>query len=89
LEKGEGLLGLPRIFFYSGAKSVLSTLWPINDRSTSIFMKDFYHHLSLGYGKSRALQLAKIKMIKSKYAHPYYWAGFVLTGDCDSNIRFQ
>ena len=81
LEKGEGFLGLPRIFFYAGTKSVVSTFWRISDRSTSVFMDVFYGHLSRGYSKTKALQLAKIKMIRSEYSHPFYWAAFSLNGD--------
>ena len=89
LEKGEGILGLPRIFFYSGARSVLSTLWSVNDKSTAFFMKRFYRYLAEGFSKAQALRLAKQEMIRSKYAHPYYWAGFVLNGEPDSRIDFH
>ena len=81
LERGEGLLGLPRMFFYAGSKSVVSTLWPIGDRSTAYFMDGFYEHLSRGHGKAAALRLAKVRMLRSKYAHPFHWAAFVLNGD--------
>ncbi len=81
LERGEGLLGLPRMFFYAGSKSVISTLWPIGDRSTAHFMDGFYEYLSGGHGKAAALRLAKIRMLRSKYAHPLHWAAFVLNGD--------
>jgi len=81
LESGEGILGLPRIFFYAGAKSVISTLWPINDKSTSFLMRSLYEHLAKGESKSQAIRSAKINMLKSKYAHPFYWAAFVLNGD--------
>ncbi|MFX0137410.1 MAG: CHAT domain-containing protein [Candidatus Hodarchaeota archaeon] len=81
LENIEGVLGLPRIFFYCGAKSVVSSLWEVSDKSTSKFMSHFYKHISLGKSKSQALRLAKIEMLKSKYCHPFYWASFVLYGD--------
>jgi CHAT domain-containing protein/Tfp pilus assembly protein PilF len=81
LERGEGLLGLPRMFFYAGSKSVVSTLWPIGDRSTAYFMDGFYEYLSRGYGKAAALRFAKVRMLRSKYAHPFHWAAFVLNGD--------
>jgi CHAT domain-containing protein/Tfp pilus assembly protein PilF len=81
LEKGEGVLGLPRIFFYSGAKSVVSALWRIDDKSTSIFMSNFYGFLTQGKNKSESLQLAKLEMLKSKYSHPFYWAAFILNGE--------
>jgi CHAT domain-containing protein/TPR repeat protein len=81
IENMEGVLGLPRIFFYCGAKSVVSSLWNINDRSTAKFMAYFYKFLSKGEDKAEALRMAKLKMLKSKYSHPYYWAAFVLHGD--------
>ena len=89
LEKGEGVLGLPRIFFYSGAKSVVSTLWKIDDKSTAIFMKHFYGFLSQGKNKAQSLRLAKLEMIKSKYSHPFYWAAFVLNGEYSSKVNFN
>ncbi len=81
LENVEGVLGLPRIFFYCGARSVISSLWKITDKSTTQFMTYFYKYISEGKSKSQALRFAKIKMIKSKYSHPFFWASFVLYGD--------
>jgi CHAT domain-containing protein/Tfp pilus assembly protein PilF len=81
LENGEGILGLPRVFFYAGARSTISTLWKINDRSTSEFMRLFYRYFASGMDKAEALRLAKISMLRSKFSHPFFWAGFVLNGD--------
>lgn len=82
LEAGEGLLGLPRLFFYAGARSVLSALWYIGDRTTAGLMKDFYRYLRRGESKSRALRLAQLEMVRSvDRCHPFYWAGYVLSGD--------
>ena len=81
LERGEGLLGLPRMFFYAGSKSVVSTLWPIGDKSTAYFMDGFYERLSQGRSKTEALRSAKLRMLRSKYAHPFHWAAFILNGD--------
>ena len=86
LEHGEGVLGLPRIFFYIGARSVLTTLWKIHDKSTSKFMDLFYEHLFRGYSKAQALQMAKLRMIKSRFSHPHHWAAFVLNGDFATSI---
>jgi CHAT domain-containing protein len=81
LEKGEGVLGLARVFFYAGSKSVISTLWAIEDRSTAEFMNEFYGFLVKGCGKAEALRLAKIGMLTKSYKHPFYWASFILNGD--------
>jgi len=88
LEKGEGVLGLPRSFFYSGARTVVSSLWNVPDKSTAYFMEYFYEFLYQGKSKGEALRLAKIKMLK-KFSHPHYWAAFVLNGEPFSLIKFN
>ena len=89
METGEGILGLPRIFFYAGASSVITTLWPIGDAKAEKFMTSFYRHLAAGYSKSSALQITKIEMIKSGTMKPHDWAGFVLNGEPDQTISFR
>lgn len=88
LEKAEGLVGLTRSFFHAGAKSVLSAIWSINDRTTALLMERFYSCMAKGQDKSSALREAKLAMLKSPHSHPYYWAGFVLNGD-PAPIRFN
>lgn len=88
LEKGEGILGLNRVFFYSGARSVLSTLWSVDDESPSYFMDVYYKYLFEGYSNTQALRLAKINMINSNFSHPFYWASFVLSGESKIIIKF-
>jgi tetratricopeptide (TPR) repeat protein len=77
----EGMVGLPRVFFYAGARSVVSALWPVDDRASAQFMRLFYALLGKGVGVSEALRLAKMEMQKSPYRHPFFWAGYVLYGD--------
>lgn len=79
--RNEGILGLPRIFFYMGARSVISTLWPVHDKAGAAFMDYFYDAYFQGAGKAGALQIAKRKMAGTKYGHPYYWASYTLTGE--------
>ncbi len=81
LEASEGLIGLPRMFFFAGAKAVISPLWTIYDRATARFMRTLYGYLIKGLDKDRALQLTKMDMLRTPYAHPYYWAAFVLSGN--------
>jgi CHAT domain-containing protein len=81
LEKAEGPMGLARPFFFAGARSVIASLWPINDKATMAFMLEFYKHLVRGLPIGESLRKAKIKMIKSSWSHPFFWAGFVLQGD--------
>jgi len=79
--RNEGILGLPRIFFYMGARSVIATLWPVRDKASAVFMDYFYDGYFRGAGKAESLQAAKRKMAVTRYAHPYYWASYTLTGE--------
>ncbi len=81
LDKSEGVLGMQKSFIDAGAKSVVVSLWDVNDKYTSILMKYFYKFLSDGNNKSKALRLAKVQFIKNQSPNPYYWAAFVLTGN--------
>ncbi len=83
-EKGEGIMSLSRGFFQAGAKSVVSSLWNVNDKATSKLMRTFYEGLKNGDSKAKSLRAAKLEYLehhKSEKASPYYWASFVLSGD--------
>ena len=60
---GEGLIGLTRAFQYAGARSVLASLWPVADRSTSILMSDVYRELASGSETTEALRTAQLRML--------------------------
>jgi CHAT domain-containing protein len=81
----EGTVGLTRSFSTAGAKSVLSTLWTVDDQSTAEIVTDFYDLLYQGSSKTVALSTAQ-ENFRRKYAgtkrdRPYYWAAFVLVGN--------
>jgi CHAT domain-containing protein/Tfp pilus assembly protein PilF len=85
--KGEGIVGLSRAFFYAGASSAIISLWAVHDQATSQFMERYYHHLRSSKSIMDALQKTKLEMIDSDVlSHPYYWAGFVVTGNSDKVI---
>jgi CHAT domain-containing protein/tetratricopeptide (TPR) repeat protein len=86
MEKGEGIQGLSRAFFCSGSRSVVASLWNVNDESTSYFMKTFYGFLTEGKTKQEALRLTKIRMCGSGDWRPYHWAAFVLIGEGDAAV---
>ncbi|MEX2498047.1 MAG: CHAT domain-containing tetratricopeptide repeat protein [Wenzhouxiangellaceae bacterium] len=78
---GSGAFSLARPFLIAGADQVLASLWKVDDHRTAQFMARFYHHL---FGEQRdaaeALALTRQWMRQQPgNAHPYYWAGFVLT----------
>jgi CHAT domain-containing protein len=81
LVKGEGMMALNRGFFYSGIRNIIFSLWKVEDRSTSRLMIAFYRNILDGRRYCRALQKAKLELIKNPYtAFPKYWSGFVLVG---------
>ena len=86
--KGEGLVGLTHSFMSAGAKSVVASLWNVDDRATAALMADFYEGmLQEGQTPAAALRSAKLKMISEKqWSAPYYWAGFVLQGEYTNHI---
>ena len=85
----EGVVGIARAFLFAGARSVVATLWAINDETTLEFMKSFYQHLRGGESASYALQVAmKCLRDSDKFSAPKYWAPFVLIGD-DVTIEFD
>lgn len=78
-----------------GAKGVLATLWSVADQSTAKFMREFYRYRQDGHlTKAEALRRSQLAFINGEsnksassivparpYAHPYYWAPFILMGN--------
>ncbi|QQS35686.1 MAG: CHAT domain-containing protein [Ignavibacteriales bacterium] len=81
VDESEGIIGMTKAFFEAGSKSVVVSLWDVNDKYTSKLMGLFYQKLSEGFDKSEALRLAKIDFIKEYSPNPYYWGAFVLAGN--------
>jgi CHAT domain-containing protein len=74
-------LGLAGIAVRAGARSVLSTLWQVSDRSTAELMGHFYKELTKPeVTKAEALHQAQLALFK-QYKAPYYWAPYVLVGN--------
>ncbi|MEZ4966078.1 MAG: CHAT domain-containing tetratricopeptide repeat protein [Saprospiraceae bacterium] len=81
---GEGVLSLARAFLDAGCPSAAMTLWSVDDEATDQLSQAFLRHIREGMRKDRALQRAKIEFLESgKSAAPFYWSGFVLTGNAD------
>jgi CHAT domain-containing protein len=80
---GDEFVSLTRAFLLAGSRSVLATLWEVDDRSTVDLMEGFYNRLEHSGGIDQATALAQIQRelrLSASYRHPFYWAPFVLVG---------
>lgn len=73
----EGVLGMYRGFKQAGVKSILATLWSVNDKSTSEFMQEFYSNWLNKQNMHDAFNNA-MKTIRNRYPSPLHWAPFIL-----------
>ncbi len=83
--RGEGVFNFARGFINSGAKSVITTLWDVNEKSSSEIISQFYTNLASGNRKSASLRQAKLNYLdqhqNTSQASPFYWSAIVLTGN--------
>jgi len=80
--ESEGTIGLPRGFLYAGAKSVIASLWKVNDDATAALMSRLYARIQKGEAPGSALRGAQLEMAHDEqWSNPYNWAAFVLQGD--------
>ena len=90
-ENGEGVISLSRAFNYAGIPSTVMSLWKVDDEATSQIMEYFYIHLKKGETKDEALKNAKLDYLKNTndalLKHPYYWSGFVVTGNTEALVK--
>jgi CHAT domain-containing protein len=76
---GDEVIGLMRGLLFAGARSLLLSLWDVNDRSTAAFMNAFYRRFLNQPDRALAFQGA-VQELRESYPHPYYWAPFILVG---------
>lgn len=78
---GDDVVGLTRGFLYAGSRSIVASLWSVDDKATSELMKSFYVNLAR-MDKKEALRQAQLET-RRNFPHPFYWAAFQLTGRGD------
>ncbi len=84
LSTGEGILSLARGFLYSGSRSVLMSMWEVEDKSGTDIIDRFYYYLKKGKSKSEALKRTREEYLKKSgqlRSHPYFWSTLVIYGD--------
>ena len=87
IKAGEGVFGLRRAFQVAGARTVLMSLWSVDDQATRAWMRALYEgRFKKNLGTSDAVHAAGLAMLRERRAgsqstHPFYWAAFVAVGD--------
>jgi CHAT domain-containing protein/tetratricopeptide (TPR) repeat protein len=84
LHDSEGIYGLQRGVQVAGARSVLTSLWPVDDEATADWMLRYYRYLAGGRSRADALVAVQNDFRQHDnlfWRHPYYWAGWQLVGD--------
>ena len=77
-------LGLAGVAVKAGARSAFATLWSVNDAASTQLVGDFYRELTTHpqWSKAQALQAAQKKLlVQYRYAHPCYWAPYLIIGN--------
>ena len=81
VSQGEGLVGLSWAFSVAGCPTTIVSQWKVDSRSTSRLMRRFHRDLADGRPTADALRRAALAVkADPRYAHPFYWAGFVVVG---------
>jgi len=86
LVKGEGLMSLSRAFAYAGCPNIITSLWKAEDKTTAFITQKLHFYLDKGYSKDKALQQAKLDLLKSSEIDPRfktanYWAHLIFIGN--------
>ena len=86
----EGVSNLVEAFLLAGSKSVVASLWNVDDASTRALMEDFYQRLAQGEPTSSALHNAKLDLLnRFGDPSPYYWAAFISIGETFAPIQLR
>jgi CHAT domain-containing protein len=87
IRAGEGVFGLRRAFHLAGAKTVIMSLWAVEDQTTRQWMSALYENRftknlsSVDAVRQASLSVLHLRRTKGVSTHPFYWAAFVAAGD--------
>lgn len=82
VKNGEGVYGFRRAFVLAGTESIVMSLWSVSDYVTRELMTNYYKNLKQGMGRGESLRQVQLEMLKnSNRQHPFYWAGFIQSGE--------
>ena len=84
---GEGMIGFSWAMFVAGCPAVVASQWKVDSARTADLMIEFHRNLlkagarsNSDVAKAESLRQAALKLLRSPYNHPTYWAGFILVG---------
>jgi CHAT domain-containing protein len=80
IRNGEGVYGLQRAFKVAGVKSILMSLWKVDDKVTQELMSAFYYYYMQTSDKRQSFNQAQAQ-IRAKYPNPFYWGAFIMIGE--------
>jgi CHAT domain-containing protein len=80
VKAGEGVYGLQRAFKVAGAKTIVMSMWKVDDAVTQKLMTTFYQKFAENNNARKAFKEAQAE-IKKQYPEPYFWGAFVMTGE--------
>jgi CHAT domain-containing protein/Tfp pilus assembly protein PilF len=85
IEAGEGVFGLRRAFQIAGARTLIMSLWSVEDRATADWMERLYEGRLAGLSTADAVHQASTGMIRERReggvgTHPFFWGAFVASG---------
>ncbi len=87
VREGEGVFGLRRAFQIAGARTLIMSLWSVDDESTGRWMRALYRaRLERDLSTAESVRAASLELLSERReagesTHPFFWAGFVATGD--------
>jgi CHAT domain-containing protein len=87
IRAGEGVFGLRRAFQVAGARTVIMSLWPVDDQATRAWMRALYDaRFRSALSTADAVHTASVTVLRDRRSKkqstlPVYWAAFVAAGD--------